>query len=102
MKTEYLLEDERKKLKSCGPTAYFDSDTIRLLLSRLAELRERDRWIACKERLPEVIGPYLTAVAYGKWKPISVSHYEMKFGQLGFPPNVTHWRPLPAPPQEEK
>lgn len=65
------------------------------------EALERTRWIPCSERLPERKGYYLTAD-----KPENVGAYvnvhKFSAGTFhGFFP-ITHWMPLPEPPEEEE
>lgn len=63
------------------------------------EALERTRWIPCSERLPERNGYYLTVD-----KPENVGAYvnvhKFSAGTFhGFFP-ITHWMPLPKPPEE--
>ena len=52
-------------------------------------------WISVKNRLPEKYDDYLTYDEYGI---TMITHYNMQgwFSKNG---NITHWMPLPEPPQ---
>ena len=68
-----------------------------------------NRWIPCSERLPEVDTDVI--VFYSSWrdKTIQVAHlnydkltFELSDGEYHFPASaVTHWMPLPEPPEKE-
>ena len=61
--------------------------------AELAVLREQTRWIPVSEMLPEVIEQVLCYAPH--YHSIEVRWTD----QLG--EAVTHWRPLPEPPEEE-
>ncbi len=66
-------------------------------------------WISVKDRLPE---SYTTILIYGQATRCSCSkdfkvregrykeHGDFEFGEYDCPCNVTHWMPLPEPPNE--
>ena len=65
------------------------------------------RWIPCKERLPE---RDLDVLVYVKsWNNIQVAHiqydgilWELSDGEFSFSKShVSHWMPLPEPPERE-
>jgi hypothetical protein len=68
-----------------------------------------NRWIPCSERLPEIDKDVL--VYYTLWKdnPIHIAHlqydcmlFESSDGEFNFKASaVTHWMPLPEPPEKE-
>lgn len=86
--------------------------------SKIKELSERDNWISVEDELPKTEGHYLFYEEY--WdeghnyiRYQSVSWYDPNrnpackecgrsdtLGELG--DDVTHWKPLPKPPQGEK
>ncbi len=69
-------------------------DACILAVSALRELEER-RWIPVAERLPDIGAVVL---AYSKIAGIYVDYYEGEaFGYF----DVTHWMPLPKPPEGE-
>jgi hypothetical protein len=54
-------------------------------------------WIFVKNKMPEKDGRYLVVENHhGMWVGVSV----MRNGRFDMP--ITHWMPLPDPPQEEK
>ena len=65
-------------------------------------------WISVEDRLPRVSGKYLCAVKDKKensWTVPADWSVEMRswFGEFGEIKNmVTHWRPLPEPPEEDQ
>jgi len=75
------------------------AEYIEKLESRIAELEAKQRWIPVSERLPEEFTPVLTI---GKDElPITAvvdrGHWYSSFEHSL---NVTHWMPLPEPPEE--
>ena len=77
--------------------------TMDALIAELRKLREETRWIPVTERLPEEgmdvlvwwYGSHLRIGRYnGRDKSFVVGRY--------YAPDVTHWRPLPKPPEEGK
>lgn len=55
---------------------------------------ERQRWIPCSERLPEAGEEVLV---FSRSRGIAVDYYDRcLFGYA----DVTHWMPLPEPPEE--
>lgn len=89
--------------------AVFDAycDDIPYLLSQLAErdkeierLREAQRWVPVTDRLPERNERIL---GYTPSKPGFSELYEVTRGfmaMLGKRTGITHWMPLPDPPQK--
>lgn len=71
---------------------------------------ERDRWISVEERLPDFEGACLCMRK--SYVCPGMRHQEIMYvDENGFyniddvyaePGNVTHWRPLPEPPKEDK
>ena len=66
-----------------------------------------DRWISCKEQLPEVGQPVL--IYYPYWTGLEVQTARLDCDKLTFDicgefnasvNKVTHWKPLPEPPNE--
>ena len=60
---------------------------------------EKENWISVSEKLPEKVGKYLISCYSG----VEIAVYS--FGKFARPWNlknfykVTHWQPLPEPPQ---
>ncbi len=64
------------------------------------------QWVKCSERMPEAIGEYLVAYKWmNRWiyqKVITFAHLSEYTNEMGWNSNleITHWMPLPEPPQE--
>ena len=63
-------------------------------LAVAVEALKRRRWIPCSERLPEAGADVL---AYSRYKGVVVDYYD---GVLWGYDDVTHWMPLPEPPEK--
>lgn len=88
---EILDPEHREHYKSIDPVI----EACRMGMEAL----ERTRWIPCSERLPERKGYYLTV---DKQENVGAYVNVHKFfaGTFhGFFP-ITHWMPLPEPPEE--
>lgn len=74
----------------------------------IAVAQERTRWIPVTERLPEVWHNGETAVLvnymiYSPYFGVDIGNYHAKARTwlcMGLPITVTHWMPLPEPPEE--
>ena len=97
---------------NCGADMHVDiwqsrpiEDGLRAELARLtaelAELREKTRWIPVSERLPEDSGQYICAIRYNE-EP-KKTWVEQRFWNIFwwdmYTSIVTHWMPLPEPPE---
>lgn len=91
-------------------TADLTMEIINLAISAL-EKQETDRWIPVTERLPEKDGDYLVTLYDSMERWTEVLYWNPTFGgrwqgliedDLSDIENVSAWRPLPAPYQEEK
>lgn len=75
----------------------------------IAVLQERTRWIPVTERLPEVWHNGETAelvnyMIYSPYFGVDIGNYHAKARTwlcMGLPITVTHWMPLPEPPEVE-
>jgi hypothetical protein len=77
----------------------------KLLMDEIKTLHDERRWVPCAERLPEerrrvmamvpsVYGPQVAWLVSGRW-------YDGIGGCGALDGRVTHWMPLPAPPEEK-
>lgn len=77
-------------------------DALNVAESRIAELEAAQRWIPVSERLPEEDDGYcLICVDFDY---ITMAYYDKKYGWNGqfegWNGTITHWMPLPEPPDE--
>lgn len=67
------------------------------------------RWISCDDRLPDIDKDVIVYYSFWKDNPIQIAHLQSDFlfwetsdGEFNFPAiGVTHWMPLPEPPEKE-
>jgi hypothetical protein len=106
---------EALKRAMCGHCyiAWEDAETARgaLAAQALAQPAERSEWISVKDRLPEEsLGSVLCAYDAEAWKSFDYGHYEefytgpvdkanTIFARAHAGRYITHWMPLPKPPQ---
>lgn len=64
------------------------------------EALERTRWIPCSERLPEHSARCL-CYCNGEIRVLKYWRTQQEFQYGGRKRNVTHWMPLPEPPEED-
>ncbi len=82
-------------------------DEVKRLRQELAAAREHERWIPVGERLPELgMEYYLARLANGRIEKVVYKISGMLWKLAGRSDDlsalVTHWRPLPAGPDEEE
>jgi hypothetical protein len=110
---KFLRDDEREwydlHIRAGSPP----NGGVLTMLNRLAELRQElaEQWISVSERLPEpnptTSSNSVMVETYNK--SIQRSEYAYRFQRYwytskcwGEDDGATHWRPLPAPPEEPK
>lgn len=64
-----------------------------------ADVEPVHRWIPCSERMPEHSGRYL-CYCNGEVRILKYWRTQQEFQYGGRKRNVTHWMPLPEPPEE--
>lgn len=72
------------------------------LETRIAELEQAQRWIPVSERLPEEYRIEVLALSHGA--PIIASYitkYDMWYAPFVDRLSVTHWMPIPQPPEDK-
>ena len=91
-----------------GNMLLHQSDAIELLVGALRDaIAKVPKWISVKERLPEEHGIYLAHIVHRYCKIDSYSRVAVEYfsrdGKWDSLPDlyeVTHWMPLPEPPEE--
>ena len=78
----------------------FPAKEIRALVNEIDRLTKLHEWIPVTERLPEEDLPVLGTFA-GKPAVDTCCYADGKWWQVGHEILVTHWQPLPLPPQEQ-
>ena len=96
-------------LAKTNPMADVLEQRIEAIDTAQAALREQPRWISVEERLPE-IEMHGTSRVVLAWEPDHGRCFAMVYdngqGKRWFSggveiPNITHWMPLPEPPEVE-
>ena len=97
---------------------YMDMDKVRKAVQNMPTLTPPNEWVSVEERLPEKDGWYLV-YAPGYWGNSKIcgldglassnfkQNYKVHWGiergtGRGCPGIVTHWMPLPAPPDRRR
>lgn len=83
------------------PISYDDNRKERAAFAKGYARGQQDRWISVAERLPDDGQSVLTYTPdYSFFKKCRIIAYGSIGG--GFPCEVTHWMPLPSPPNPEQ
>jgi hypothetical protein len=101
MKLEAELASRINELHYANTVCMEQKHKIARLTAGLAELRERTRWIPVSEGLPEDSGRYICAIRYNE-EPKKMwveQRFWNIFGWDMYTSIVTHWMPLPEPPE---
>ena len=87
-------------------TAWYYEDDIRDLTARIAELEAERHWIPVSERLPEENAPVLVLTVLGGMFVDFIHGKSVVTGNPDFYEldieDVTHWMPLPTPPEVQE
>lgn len=71
-----------------------------------ADVEPMRRWIPCSERMPEPNGKDASYLVYvPSFGAVDIADYHPDVDEwtfMGLPVTVTHWMPLPEPPEEVK
>lgn len=99
----YVERQEDDISSDCVESLRMDSlDIIRRLEAKMP------KWISVKDRLPEDVkdkeGYFINYLVYSpEYGSVDIANYIQEADMwvcLGVPVNVTHWMPLPEPPEE--
>ena len=95
---KWLLGYERSRNQAFDPN-YKPNEVI----EALAEYASTERqWIACEERFPNEIGDYLI-FEENIIDGTRFIHWGVEtWGVAAWAKNITHWQPLPAPPERSR
>lgn len=69
------------------------------------EALERTRWIPCSERLPEICESTSYLAYIPSFGAVDIADYSPDVDEwtfMGMPITVTHWMPMPEPPEEKQ
>ncbi len=95
------------KDEHCQGEVILSHDAMEAALFAVCSKLQVDRWVAVKERLPDpVLRNGIDFLTWnGEWCAVSDVNPLLYGGQGGFftnaSPKVTHWMPLPAPPEKK-
>lgn len=100
-----LLMEKFKDGDSDTPEEKNFNQVARYFIRHAPTITQPNEWISVEDRLPGVTGKYIACVKDNmgaRWTICADWSVEMKswFGEFGEIKNkVTHWMPLPAPPE---
>lgn len=113
--TKEFIDEARKSITEpgieryiCIPVQLEMLDEIERFQSRIAELEAERRWIPVSERLPEVYrdgdGEFIPFLVCENDKdyPYRAIYDGLNWGDGMFVADVTHWMPLPNPPEVQE
>lgn len=102
MKIERAIEILDPEHREC----YDGMDEVNEACRMGMEALERTRWIPCSERMPETNGKDASYLVYvPSFGAVDIADYHPDVDEWTFmclPVTVTHWMPLPEPPEEEE
>lgn len=84
---------------------YYGLDEVNEACRMGMEALERTRWIPCSERMPEVCEGTSYLAYIPRFGAVDIADYHPDVDEwtvIGLPITVTHWMPLPEPPEEER
>lgn len=101
-----VIEDLEKSL-AITLLEYQIANNKRLMTEEYA--KQKPKWIPVTERLPEHHGHYLVHIEGGEFSQVSWEEIAFFDGKIfmwehissEYPEDVTHWMPLPEPPESE-
>lgn len=80
---------------------YFEDSSTYRMAKELQQRREAERWIPVTERLPEKYDYYYLVVAISRIAGTHVCRALFtNYGWESYDYQITHWRPLPKPPED--
>lgn len=74
------------------------NDLLIALLTAIDALKQDNGWISVKDRLPEPKAMVLAHCTNGRMLTVGYFDKDLEYLKSG---RVTHWRPLPEPPESE-
>lgn len=100
-----ITEWRPKNIEIFNSRAYIDLEELLALVDGIpaADVEPVRRWIPCSERLPESTDRVLVAITACKYPGITPeldTDRCVKGNWVRWGDNVTHWQPLPEPPEE--
>lgn len=97
------LLDDITAAKECGGMGAIVAGTLRRYVMRQPTLTQPNEWVSVEERLP---APKQNVLAYSPKSGIAEADYAdgvlMQYRWSAVMDGVTHWMPLPAPPERQE
>ena len=101
-----LIKDLRRDISidiMFTPEKNAEDNSLKALTAYIAELEEKQRWIPVSERLPENGIRVLTSDVTGYISTDFIVELDMSFRTFHLQRKlVTHWMPLPQPPEVQE
>lgn len=92
----------------CHDSESFDKQAVRMAIRSAPTITPQNEWVSVDERLPETAGEYLVVYHPCHWDNVSAKvcvGIDSFRGKTAWAKKkyqrVTHWMPLPAPPEKE-
>lgn len=101
---DFMISNGVTVQEDCKECAEATQNCIVKLQEQIAELRSAQEWVSVKDRLPEESGMYIVTANDGHAQRVSFVQWQKKNRMWNLTAarsywRVTHWMPLPEPPE---